>query len=58
MTAFSTLSYKAVGGVKTKIYPPHFSLIFFIRNLSATCWKALTCCPVIQANHAAKWEIN
>ena len=49
------------GGVFFKAYGLHalrtFPLIFSILFPSASCWKALTCCPVVQAYHAA-WVLD
>lgn len=51
MTAMTKSGYKAVGGVETRFYPPHFTLIFFIFLLSVACAKELTRYPEIQAYH-------
>ena len=61
MTGSLKSSCKAVGGAFSKAYgfvaPRTLPLIFSILFPSASCWKALTCCPEVQAYHAA-WVLK
>ena len=61
MKHVNTRKFKAVGGVFSKAYgfvaPRTLPLIFSILFPSASCWKALTFCPVVQAYHAA-WVLK
>ncbi len=62
MKHVNTRKFKAVGGgVFSKAYgfvaPRTLPLIFSILFPPASCWKALTCRPVVQAYHAA-WVLK